>query len=362
MKNLLLFLGLVLALMYGCKKEEPINNSKSLVEGSSFERIETPKPNVEKFNQLIAANEARLVQLGNQVAYRSSSIYVPDDFATIQEAVDAASAGNNIFVNAGTYDETVFISTPGLKIQGIGGAQLNGGFLIDGASNVTIKNFSIDVTNSLTGAGVLVLGAIGGQVVQNTIMGSDANGAYAGIDAVSVHNMTIRDNTVYCSVYLGIHVISWIPISPGSCNNVNILQNNVSGTYGIALSIEGNTDNSQINGNTVVGNPAFVGIWICGCTGEDEGNYGYCDNNVVKNNVGNSDGVWGFLTQDGGSNNTIGPNNKFQDNLFGMYFYASPGFHVFNNTALSNTDCDIVFNMSPDATFSNNTYECLNTF
>jgi pectin methylesterase-like acyl-CoA thioesterase len=37
------------------------------------------------------------------------TIVVPDDYSTIQEAVDAASEGDTIFVKSGTYNESVSI-------------------------------------------------------------------------------------------------------------------------------------------------------------------------------------------------------------------------------------------------------------
>jgi pectin methylesterase-like acyl-CoA thioesterase len=46
-------------------------------------------------------------------------IAVPDDFATIQEAVDAAAPGDLILISPGTYNEAVDVATDNLTIRGL---------------------------------------------------------------------------------------------------------------------------------------------------------------------------------------------------------------------------------------------------
>ena len=74
---------------------------------------------------------------------------VKEDYATIQEAVEAAVPGDTILVECGVYSESVVISTDALRIEGECGAELDGGFELDsafyinGASNVKISSFEI---------------------------------------------------------------------------------------------------------------------------------------------------------------------------------------------------------------------------
>lgn len=67
---------------------------------------------------------------------------VPDDFPTIQGAVDAAMPGDKILVHGGCYTELVHVETPGIEIRGKGCAVLHGTFSVV-ADNVTIKNWKI---------------------------------------------------------------------------------------------------------------------------------------------------------------------------------------------------------------------------
>jgi parallel beta-helix repeat protein len=83
---------------------------------------------------------------------------VKEDYATIQEAVDAAVPGDTILVECGVYSESVVISTDALRIEGECGAELDGGFELDsafyinGASNVKISSFEIThyIKNGIT--------------------------------------------------------------------------------------------------------------------------------------------------------------------------------------------------------------------
>ncbi|MGB8858551.1 MAG: right-handed parallel beta-helix repeat-containing protein [Ilumatobacteraceae bacterium] len=78
------------------------------------------------------------------------TITVPDDFATIQEAVDAAAPGALILVKPGTYNEAVNVTTDNLTIRGLdrnevildGQLELDNGIRILGARGVTVENMT----------------------------------------------------------------------------------------------------------------------------------------------------------------------------------------------------------------------------
>ncbi len=80
------------------------------------------------------------------------TIRVPRDFATIQAAVDAAKPGDMVLIAAGSYHESVIVTTPHLTIRGedrnrvvLDGAfdpELTNGIAVFGADGVVIENMT----------------------------------------------------------------------------------------------------------------------------------------------------------------------------------------------------------------------------
>jgi len=77
---------------------------------------------------------------------RAETLKVPQDFDTIQAAVDAAAAGDVIVVSKGVYDENVFIEHDSLTLKGKS-ATINGGYLGNCitlfGSDVSIEGFTL---------------------------------------------------------------------------------------------------------------------------------------------------------------------------------------------------------------------------
>ena len=78
------------------------------------------------------------------------TIAVPEDVATIQEAVDRAAPGDLILISPGVYRESVVVTTPSLTIRGLdrnttildGGFDLVHGIQVVGADGVAIENLT----------------------------------------------------------------------------------------------------------------------------------------------------------------------------------------------------------------------------
>lgn len=78
------------------------------------------------------------------------AIQVPHDYATIQEAVDAAAEGDLILVDAGTYEEAVDVTTPNITIRGVdrnevildGGFELENGIRVLDTDGVVVENMT----------------------------------------------------------------------------------------------------------------------------------------------------------------------------------------------------------------------------
>ncbi len=130
-----------------------------------------------------------------------------DDFDTIQEAVDAASAGFTITIEAGTYTESVNIDKA-LTIEGSGsGATIveppsGSGFRIVGdlGTSATLSIDGISFTNSVNGSGVqfddnAILGTL--EITNSEFSGNFRNGLAIGGNSnpVDLDNVILTDST-----------------------------------------------------------------------------------------------------------------------------------------------------------------------
>jgi plastocyanin len=91
-------------------------------------------------------------------------IVVPDDYSTIQGAVDAAKPETTIVVKPGTYREEVVVETPRVTIRGVdrfrtrlqGDDSLGIGIQVEGVPGVKVKNLTV---RDYVHAGIQVVGA-----------------------------------------------------------------------------------------------------------------------------------------------------------------------------------------------------------
>ncbi len=80
----------------------------------------------------------------------TAAIRVPQDFRTIQEAVDGAKSGDLILIDEGTYKEAVDVTTPDLTLRGVdrnkvildGGFELENGVRILDTDGVVVENMT----------------------------------------------------------------------------------------------------------------------------------------------------------------------------------------------------------------------------
>ncbi len=84
------------------------------------------------------------------------TVRVPDDYPTVQDGVDAADEGDLVLVEAGTYEEAVEVTTPGVTLRGTdrNDVVLDGGFErsygvdieADGVAveNLTVRHYAAD--------------------------------------------------------------------------------------------------------------------------------------------------------------------------------------------------------------------------
>jgi len=135
----------------------------------------------------------------------AKTIYVPDDYAKIQWAVDNASAGDTIIVRDGVYVENIYINKPHITIKSEKGsancivqaAYSNDHVFYVTADNVNITGFT--VTGATNGGGVYLYNSNYSKV-ENV----NASNNYWGIFLYYSSSNIITDNTANSNNWDGI--------------------------------------------------------------------------------------------------------------------------------------------------------------
>jgi parallel beta-helix repeat protein len=170
----------------------------------------------------------------------SATIIVPNDYPTIQEAINNANEGDTIIVSAGTYYENIVLHK---SVNLLGESSYT--TILDGkgvkdvvdvtANNVTIEGFTI--RNGKVGIHLI-------SVTNSLIRRNNVRNNQDGIDVTSSWNATIIENNSSNNIQRGIYFeFSW----NGNVES-NIIEEN--GWYGLNLF---NSLNSSIIGNSVKG-------------------------------------------------------------------------------------------------------------
>jgi nitrous oxidase accessory protein len=235
-----------------------------------------------------------IVKIG-PVKAESSIIVVPDDYWSIQEAVNNASEGDTIFVKNGIYYEHVVINKSICLIgENRDTTVIDGNGFFDhvieiDASNITIANLTIQKAlgdQPLVTHGINI-GRDSSNIVisNNTIKDNSGSGIYHerrwGLSQFSNH--TIVGNNMLGNVGSAV-------LLRRSDNNT-IAYNNIENGQGIYLD---RSSNNTVNGNSINGTVSHNGIDI------NEGTR----NLIFRNNITNTY----FGVSQGGSNNTISEN------------------------------------------------------
>jgi parallel beta-helix repeat protein len=239
------------------------------------------------------------------------------DFTTIQAAVTAASPGTTILVCAGTYQESVTITTNDLRIRAKGapgtvvldgmGQTLLAGFYIQNASGDLISGFRIQNFHE---AGILLDNGDGNTIRRNVTTGAHHDGIELRMGSSAnriAHNLSI-DN-----------------LAGNAC--------------GIQIRDAGSTGN-LVRQNVSVNNNWGIRVGL-GATG-----------NVVFHNRSTDNRAFGILNFSGGDGTSIKSNRVFR-NPTGISIQGSSGVTVARNHAFGNT-LDLQWDGMGTNTFRNN--------
>jgi parallel beta-helix repeat protein len=137
----------------------------------------------------------------------SSKLTVPDDYPTIQEAINNAKPGDTIFVRKGIYDGNIIINKS-ITLVGedrentiIDSKAIGNAISIRGTSNVTINGFTVKNSYPVLGCGIFIDQSENVVVCNNTIT---SNGG-AGIQITFCSNNQIYENVISAN-YMGIQI------------------------------------------------------------------------------------------------------------------------------------------------------------
>jgi len=246
-----------------------------------------------------------------------TTIVVPDDYATIQEAVNGAGEGDVVFVRSGTYHENVFINKS-LSLIGedksetliVGDSELNETAVFVCHDSVAIRDFTVEISSGpeLTGGGarlfnvrhcdvsncdfvIIGLGIMRFNGYGVWLCGSSENTVNGNqIDCTYIHNSYgIRLQDSPCNSIVGNTITkSNFGIVLDSSIGNNLTENHVLDNFG-GINVLSSNNNSMVSNNiTITGDSLFT----TGLTGYGISLSSSSSNVIASNTVKNySDGV-----------------------------------------------------------------------
>ena len=257
------------------------------------------------------------------IAFPASAIptkrRVPQDYVTIQAAINHANPGDTIEVHKGTYPETVTIQSDDhdLKLKGEGnpiimdkpgGSLLYGIDIRGGAYNIEISGFEIKGFDEVDDAGIYGRRGIlmSNIVIHHNIIHDNYNGvdigAASGLFPPGHSKLRISHNEIYMNLNIGIYLLR---VSDSTIDHNEIYQN----TVGISLRI---ASASTIGHNKIFSNHRFGMRWV------------YVDHTKASYNKLEGNDKDGFRIVGTNTGNTI-EHNKVLNN-------TGNGIHLMDNT------------------------------
>jgi nitrous oxidase accessory protein len=242
-----------------------------------------------------------------------SGIVVPNDYPTIQEAINQAIEGETIYVKAGTYYENVVVNkTVSLIGEDKTTTIVDGNSVYGGVFNVTAGRVSIQYFSILNGY-------IGVDVYQGNVMVSDNLITINGQGIVlRGNNNVVQSNIMKCNG--GIH------LSHFSSNNTireNQIQSKASYPLGDGIRLQQFNSNNTFVQNEIAGFTA--GVWWDG-----DSYYNLFMENVITDNV------WGFFIESWACLNVIKSNTISMNSYDGIKLYWMCGQNTITDNVISN--------------------------
>ena len=309
----------------------------------------------------IATTLVFLLALGAAVAFAAAgtaaaateagtTIFVPTDYATIQDAVDAASPGDTVFVWNGTYFDSdgVKIEKDRITLQGedantttIHGRWSAWAVVYVRGDFVNVSGFTVTGSESSS-----YFGPAGIYVESSNCLLSDniVNLNYYGIKLYSSSNCTLENNIVNLNDDYGVFLAS---------SNDCVLENNIANSnddYGVYLLYS----NGCVLEENIANSNDDHGIYL------ESSNGCVLQNNTANLNQGGyhaGNGIYLYRSSDCMLEGNIANSNYYH----GIKLEYSSGCNITNNIVDSNDDCGILLeptstNIITENNVSNNYY------
>ncbi len=252
MRHLFAFLTVLgLLLAFGCENvtapssdvldsgEDELTRREAVV---ASERIEVEQER-RAYEKRIAEYRVVLAKRSADALFQGSKITVPDDYPTIQAAVNAASPGTKIKVKEGSYDEQVTVMTADLRITAEGDVSVEQGFLISSTSGVEIENMTI---NRTTGVSTEQDAVVVMDCSEITIQDNVIHGGSDGIWMVNTSESLIKGNDITAVRDQGVDLYD-------GCED-NVIEENTVVAEEEAVELDKLCNNNEIANNTVTSN------------------------------------------------------------------------------------------------------------
>ncbi len=300
----------------------------------------------QKIEKLKAERSRRFGNEGLTPRAGAGVIRVPEDYPSLQEAIDNSQPGGKIHIKGAVSEPgDVLVDVAGLTIQGTGASPtITGSTLLITAEDITVQNLKINMA-------VVISGTIGAKFMNNNLSATNSVGAVGPFLLINSSNNTIKNCTVNGAYAGGTHEYG---LYLDNLSNHNEIENCLSkNTYGnldgsnssSAFRIDG-ADNSLKNctaSNFTRGFSSF---------GSDGKNNQFIG--CVANNSTNDSGFVFFLPDD---SNLQFKNCTANSNVNGFFIFGG-SCKVENCTANSNLSLGtlIIFTdvLVEKSTFNNN--------